>query len=61
MKSSRRISPGWIGGNNLADLGMGLLMVVHNLDPVSVAVAPHETDTPLIVNPDTVLPGPIAC
>jgi hypothetical protein len=35
-------------------------MVIHNLDIVSVSVAPHETHTPLIVNPDAMLAGAIA-
>ena len=30
-------------------------MIVDDLDIVSVALAPHETDSPLIVDPDAVL------
>jgi hypothetical protein len=39
---------------------MVLLVVVHNLNVVSVSLAPDETDAPLIVDPDTMLSGPIA-
>jgi hypothetical protein len=30
-------------------------MVIDNLDRISIAVFPNETDTPLIIDPDTVL------
>jgi hypothetical protein len=30
-------------------------MIIDDLDIVSVALAPHETDSPLIVDPDAVL------
>jgi len=30
-------------------------MVIDNLDCISIAVFPNETDTPLIIDPDTVL------
>jgi hypothetical protein len=36
------------------------LVVVHDLDVVGISVTPHETKTPLVVDPDTVLPFPIA-
>jgi len=35
-------------------------VIVDNLDIVSVAIAPAKADTPLIVDPDTPLPGSIA-
>ena len=31
-------------------------MIIRNLHLVGVSVAPHETDTPLVVDADTVLP-----
>ena len=34
-------------------------MVVHNFDFVSVSIAPHKADPPLIVNPNAVLPFPL--
>jgi len=49
-----------MGGSFFLDEGMRLLsVVVHNLHVVGVPVVPPEADTPLIVNPDAVLPGPI--
>ena len=30
-------------------------MVIDNLDRISIAASPSETDTPLIIDPDTVL------
>jgi hypothetical protein len=35
-------------------------MIVHELDVVSVSVAPDETKPPLLVDPDRVLSAPIA-
>jgi hypothetical protein len=35
-------------------------MVIYNLDIVGIAVAPFETDAPLIVDANAVLPFPIA-
>jgi hypothetical protein len=35
-------------------------VIVHNFYVVGVAVPPLETDTPLVVNSDAVLPDPIA-
>ena len=34
-------------------------MIVRDLDFVGVASVPAETDSPLIVDPDTVLPFPV--
>jgi len=34
-------------------------MVVHNFNAVSVSAAPHEADTPLVVDPYAVLPVPV--
>lgn len=31
-------------------------MIIHNLDFVRAIVTPHETDTPLLIDPDAVLP-----
>ncbi len=36
------------------------LVVVHDLHVVSIATVPPEADPPLVVDPDAVLPGPIA-
>jgi hypothetical protein len=36
-----------------------LLVIVDNLDCLRAAVSPAEADTPLIVDPDAVLPGAI--
>jgi hypothetical protein len=33
-------------------------MVIDDLDAVGVAVAPHEADPPLVVDPDAVLTAP---
>lgn len=37
-----------------------LLVVIHNLNIVRIAVAPHEADAPLIVDPNAVLAGAIS-
>ena len=37
-----------------------LSVVIHDLDLSWSLISPHETDTELIVDPDTVLPGTIA-
>lgn len=34
-------------------------MVVHDLHTVGVSVPPTEADSPLLIDPDTVLPRPI--
>lgn len=31
-------------------------MIIHNLNFVRAIVTPHETDTPLLIDPDAVLP-----
>src|SRR5689334_1344584 len=64
MKCSRKISPGWIGGSDLGCLlldraNQGLQVVIDNFYVVCVSVTPDETDPPLIVNSDTVLPVPV--
>lgn len=35
-------------------------MVVDDLDILGPVFGPHETDTPLIINSDAVLPGPVS-
>jgi hypothetical protein len=35
-------------------------VVVHDLDVVGISVTPYKTKTPLVVDPDTVLPLPLA-
>ncbi|CBE68545.1 conserved protein of unknown function [Candidatus Methylomirabilis oxygeniifera] len=37
-----------------------LLVIVNNLNLVGVVAPPIKADSPLIINPDRVLPGPIA-
>ena len=32
-------------------------MVIDDFHPLSIAIAPNETDSPLVINADTVLPG----
>src|SRR3990172_3602440 len=64
MKSSKRISPGWIGGSSfvfaMAHLNQYSLVIVHDLHLVGITVSPHETDSPPGVNPDAVLPPSVA-
>jgi hypothetical protein len=36
------------------------LVVVHNLSIVRVSIAPDEAEAPLIVDPNAVLPFPVA-
>jgi len=35
-------------------------VIVHDLNFVSIALPPHEAQTPLVVNPDTMLPLALA-
>jgi len=37
-------------------LQLMLLMVIDDLDRISLTILPYETDTPLIVDPDTMRP-----
>ena len=37
-----------------------VLVIVHNLNFVSVALSPHEAETPLLVNPNAMLPLSVA-
>jgi hypothetical protein len=46
-----RTSPGWIGAI--------LSVVVNDLHLLRSGVRPHEADTPLLVDPDAVLTGPV--
>jgi hypothetical protein len=34
-------------------------MIIDDLDVIGVSLLPPEADTPLVVDPDTVLPGPV--
>jgi len=34
-------------------------VIICNLNVVGVSIAPHKTDTPLVVDADTVLPGTV--
>lgn len=51
MKSSMRTSPVWIGSI--------LSVVVNDLLLPRSGVGPHETDAPLVADPDAVLTSPI--
>src|ERR1039457_7032924 len=52
--SSRNISPGCIGGKSLLLISNSLI-IVHYFDIVSIIVAPHKTDSPLVIDADAVL------
>ena len=58
MRSSFRISPGWIGGKVFEVFGMTHSVIVDDLDPLRIAVPPDETDTVLVVNSNAVLSSP---
>src|SRR4051812_21007303 len=61
MKSSRRTSPGWIGGSLLERRAAGrFLVVVDDFNIVCVSFPPDKTDAPLIVDADAVLPPTFA-
>lgn len=50
-----------MGGSFFLGEGMLILsVIVHNLDVIGVAISPMETYSPLIVDSDTVLPGPVS-
>ena len=36
------------------------LLIVYDLNVVGIAISPSEADTPLVVDSDTILAGPIA-
>src|SRR5690625_7597662 len=54
MKSSIRISPGWIGSIR------SLSVVVDEFDIVRTSISPDEAETPLRVHADAVLPATVA-
>src|SRR4051812_39241212 len=62
IRSSRRISPGCTGGSRrvFAMVAPQTIVIVDDLYVLRVAVLPDEADSVLIVDPDTVLPAPIA-
>jgi len=35
-------------------------MIIHNLNVIGVPVSPNKTDTPLLVDPNAVLPFPVS-
>src|ERR1017187_3385153 len=60
MKSSRMVSPGWMGGSFADFLAIGFLsVVVHDLYLIGVAVFPLEANSPAVVDADAVLPEPV--
>src|ERR1035438_6074541 len=60
--SSRRISPGWMGGSRslFAMPVIASLMIIDNLDVLRSALSPDETDSPLVVDSDAMLTLPVA-
>ena len=59
MKSSRRISPGWIGSSSFDGFIVrldGVSVVIHNLNVMRIAVTPREADAPLIVDSNAICP-----
>ncbi len=36
------------------------LVIIDNLDVVRIAITPHKTDAPLVIDPNAVRPGAIA-
>jgi hypothetical protein len=57
MKSSRRISPGWIGSSRFDGfivISPGVLVVIHNLNIMRIAVTPREADAPLVIDSNAV-------
>ena len=53
-KSSRRISPGYIGSRMSFWSHMNTLVIVRNFDQERIAVLPFETYPPLLVDADSV-------
>jgi hypothetical protein len=63
MKSSRRISPGWIGSSRFDGfivISPGVLVVIHNLNVMRIAVTPDEADAPLVIDSNAVRPRAVA-
>ena len=65
MKSSNRISPGWIGASSLAGFDMGHLVmvdlvIIDELNIVCVSVSPGKADPPLVVYTNTVASRSVA-
>ena len=63
MKSSRRISPGWIGSSRFDGfivISLGVLVVIHNLNVMRIAVTPGEADAPLAMDSNAIRPRPVA-
>ena len=55
MKSSSRISPGWIGSSRLVTI-LAPSVRVGDLNVEGISITPNKADSPLVVDPDAVLP-----
>ena len=55
-KSSRRISPGFIGSRFFFCTHRGTSVIVCNFNMVRIAVIPFETYAPLLIDTDSILP-----
>src|ERR1039458_7854213 len=63
MKSSRRISPGWIGSSRFDGfilISSRVLVVIHYLNVMRIAVTPGEADAPLVIDSNAIRPSAIA-
>src|SRR5579872_2429172 len=60
MNSSLKISPGWIGSRSFVRLFTRASMVVDDFDVMRLAISPNEANSPLVVDPNTMLPGAVA-
>jgi hypothetical protein len=61
MKSSYKISPGGMGSSSLPfpRLANGLV-IIDDFDFIRFSVDPAEADSPLVIDPNAVLPCPVA-
>src|SRR5258708_38857087 len=57
--SSDRISPGCTGSMITSAAMCSSLVVVNDLDVLRPCIRPAEADTPLLIDADAVLPGPV--
>lgn len=62
MKSSRRISPGWIGSSSFDGFIVisRVLVVIHNFNVMRIAVTPREADAPLVIDSNAIRPRAVA-
>jgi hypothetical protein len=55
MKSSLRISPGWIRSSSFVVLAMVSSVIVHDFHIMGLASPPRKANSPLIIDPNAVL------